>query len=60
MAHSEKYILFQLAAMEDVDSVIFFEVPGQPMTGTEIRRADLQMLIQEQLRQHSELPPDIA
>ncbi len=53
-------ILFQLAAMEGVDSVIFFEVPGQPLTGTEIRRVDLQMLIQEQLRQHSELPPDIA
>lgn len=53
-------IVFQLAAMENVDSVIFFEVPGQPTTGTEIRRADLQMLIQEQLQQNYEIPPDIA
>jgi hypothetical protein len=50
------HILFQMAAMDTVDSLIFFEVPGNVLTGTEIRRSDLQSLIQAQLRQ-TNAPP---
>jgi hypothetical protein len=61
-------ILFQLFALETVDSIIFFETPGDLNTGIEIRRADLQSLIQFQLQQNfsepsirpSQIPPDIA
>ena len=52
-------ILFQLIALETVDSIIFFETPGDLTTGIEIRREDLEKLIQVQLKQNS-LPPDIA
>ncbi|MCY7393526.1 MAG: hypothetical protein LH647_19140 [Leptolyngbyaceae cyanobacterium CAN_BIN12] len=58
------HILFQIVAMETVDSVVFFEVPGNTMVGTEVKRADLQTLIQAQLMQHplgpNSVPPDIA
>lgn len=59
------HILFQMAAMDTVDSVIFFEVPGNAFVGTEIQRLELQTQIQIHLRQHQEspslnLPPDIA
>lgn len=59
------HILFQMAAMDTVDSVIFFEVPGNLIAGTEIRRMDLQTMVQTQLHHRtnpsqSTLPPDIA
>jgi hypothetical protein len=62
------HILFQLFALETVDSIIFFETPGDLNTGVEIRRTDLQNLIQVQLQQKSsqpsifpsQIPPDIA
>lgn len=62
------HILFQLFALETVYSTVFFETPGDLTTGTEIRREDIQNLIQVQLRQNSstpsafpsQLPPDIA
>ncbi len=57
------HILFQLAAMETVDSVIFFEAPGNSTVGTEIQRTDLQTLIQTHLKPFTapaEIPPDIA
>lgn len=62
------HILFQLFALETVDSVIFFETPGDLNTGIEIRRTDLQNLIQLQLQQNYSspiappgyVPPDIA
>ncbi len=61
------HILFQLFALESVDSVIFFDTPGDSNTGIEIRRVDLQNLIQLQLQQSSrqnspfnQIPPDIA
>ena len=62
------HILFQMLAMETVDSIVFFDKPAQMASGTEIRREDLQSLIQTQLQQHlsvpkshpSNLPPDIA
>lgn len=61
------HILFQLTALETVNSMIFFE-SGDLTNGIEIRREDIQDLIQLQLRQNpptpsnypSQLPPDIA
>ncbi len=55
------HILFQLIALEPVDSIIFLEIPGTTDNGVEIRRDELQQLIQQQLRQKpSQIPPDIA
>ena len=62
------HILFQLTALETVDSIIFFEKPGDSTNGIEVRREDVQNLIQLQLKQNpptpsfspSQLPPDIA
>ncbi|PPS41278.1 hypothetical protein [Chroococcidiopsis sp. TS-821] len=60
-------ILFQLIALETVDSIIFFERPGDTTNGVEIRREDMQRLVQVQLQQSSlsntpsnHIPPDIA
>jgi hypothetical protein len=60
-------ILFQLIALETVDSIIFFETPGDTTNGIEILREDMQRLIQLQLQQSSlsntpshNIPPDIA
>jgi hypothetical protein len=57
------HILFQLVAMEPVDSIVFFETSGINTDSIEIRRSDLQHLIQQQLQQNRpkrEIPPDIA
>lgn len=56
------HILFQMMALEGVDSVIFVETPGEPSSGVEVQRAILQSLIREQLAQPNPLtiPPDIA
>ncbi len=58
------HILFQIVAMETVDSVVFFEVPGNTMVGTEVKREELQALIQAQLTQQfvpvNPIPPDFA
>lgn len=61
------HLLFQLLALETVNSIIFFETPGELNTGIEIQRQDLQNLIQLHLKQSatpnprpSYLPPDIA
>jgi len=57
------HILFQMVALETLDSTVFFDTPGNLSTGTEVRREDIQNLIQVQLKQitpPSRLPPDIA
>jgi hypothetical protein len=62
------HILFQMLAIDTVNSVVFFDTPGNLTAGTEVRRDDLQNLIQRQLQQFqsvprsypSNLPPDIA
>ncbi len=62
------HLLFQLTALETVDSIIFFETPGDLSNGIEIRREDIHNLVQLQLKQKpsapgnspSQLPPDIA
>ncbi|MBD0345252.1 MAG: hypothetical protein ICV63_10630 [Coleofasciculus sp. Co-bin14] len=62
------HILFQMLALDPVTSTVFFDTPGNLTAGTEVRREDLQHLIQMQL-QHmqsvprsypSNVPPDIA
>lgn len=56
-------ILFQLLAMKPVDSLIFSEAPGQAGQGIEVRRQDLEALVQAQLAQNQRsqtLPPDMA
>ncbi len=58
------HILFQMFALEKVDSIVFVETPNKLSAGVEVRRADLQKLIQAQLEQFrakpDNLPPDIA
>lgn len=56
------HILFQILALEGVDSVIFVETPGDPNSGVEVQRTILQALVREQLAQlrPPTIPPDIA
>lgn len=57
------HILFQLLALETVDSIIFLEKPGDANTGYEIKRGDMQKLVQVQLKPKSpfnQIPPDLA
>lgn len=57
------HILFQLVALEPVDGIIFLETPGKTTHTVEIRRTDLEKLMQQQLRQERSpkyIPPDIA
>ncbi|MCA1994830.1 MAG: hypothetical protein LDL41_22695, partial [Coleofasciculus sp. S288] len=62
------HILFHMLAIDTIHSIVFFDTPGNLATGTEVRREDLQHLIQTQLRNTrpaprsypSNLPPDIA
>jgi hypothetical protein len=51
-------ILFQLLAIEPVDSLIFFE-HNQDQEGTEISRQGLQQAIEQHIRARL-IPPDIA
>ncbi|TAE59774.1 MAG: hypothetical protein EAZ87_08395 [Nostocales cyanobacterium] len=55
-------ILFQLVALEPVDSIVFFETSGTTDHTTEILRNDLQKMIAKRLQQHlpQRVPPDIA
>jgi hypothetical protein len=57
------HILFQMVAMQPIDSVVFFETAGDLTNGREISRASLNDLIEEYLKRYqaeSQLPPDIA
>ncbi|HLO87578.1 MAG TPA: hypothetical protein VK203_21585 [Nostocaceae cyanobacterium] len=56
-------ILFQLVALEPVDSIVFWETPGTTNHTVEVPRQELESLIQQELRRHQssqKLPPDIA
>ncbi|MFM7528724.1 MAG: hypothetical protein ACKO63_09600 [Nodosilinea sp.] len=57
-------ILFQLLAMKPVDSLVFCETPGQNGQRVEVRRQDLEFLVQSQLKQaplgEVTPPPDLA
>ncbi len=62
------HILFQILALEGIDSIIFFDTPGNLEVGTEVRREQVQNLINVYLQQYqstlqsnyNNLPPDIA
>ena len=62
------HILFQMIAIEPLDSLIFFETPSNLTTATEVKRGDVQKLINIYLKQYqppsnsnsSKIPPDIA
>jgi len=62
------HIIFQLFAMKEVDSLVFFEQVGNLTTGTEIHQKDLQNHIQTQLQKFSQeqrtksnyIPPNYA
>jgi hypothetical protein len=57
------HLLFQLMALDPVDSIVFFETPGTTTNTKEIKRAELQKLVQQQLQQNpvrNQIPPDLA
>jgi hypothetical protein len=58
------HILFQLLAMKPVDSLIFYETGIQNGSGLEVRRHDLESLVQSQLQGiqsgDGTLPPNLA
>jgi hypothetical protein len=57
------HILFQMVAMQTIDSIVFFEIPGDLNTGTEVPRQELYTQIQQYLQPFgntSLIPPDIA
>ncbi len=62
------HILFQILALEGIDSIVFFDTPGNLETGTEVRREQVQNLINVYLQQYrstlqsnyNNLPSDIA
>jgi hypothetical protein len=59
------HILFQLVAMEGVDSIVFFETPGNLDIGTEIQRQAVMGLIQAQWQPEADpaaptIPADFA
>jgi hypothetical protein len=53
-------LLFQLLAMQPVDSLIFLDHPKGQESGYEVQRQAIQQLVQDSLRQFVEVPPDIA
>ncbi len=62
------HILFQMIAIQPLDSLVFFEEPGDLTIATEVKREDVQKLISIYLRQYqtssssnsNKIPPDIA
>ncbi|MBO3458126.1 hypothetical protein G7B40_028370 [Aetokthonos hydrillicola Thurmond2011] len=57
------HLLFQLLALDPVDSIVFFETPATTTKTKEIKRVQLQKLVQEQVQQmrsRNPIPPDIA
>jgi hypothetical protein len=50
------HLLFQLFALEGIDSLIFLETPGNLEKGIEIARTSLQKSIQEQLQKLKNIP----
>ena len=54
------HILFRLFSLTSIDSMVFFTQPGNFKTAIELKRTDLQNLIQQQLKQLVNIPNDIA
>jgi hypothetical protein len=62
-------ILFQMVAIPKLDSIIFFETPGQFESGTEVKKEEIQNLIRSYLQQYQKnqprsrsrsIPPNLA
>ena len=56
-------ILFQMVALQPVDSIIFFDTPGTTANAVEIKRSLIQSIIESSLQQNRrspDIPPDIA
>lgn len=57
------HILFQLLALDPVDSIVFFETPGTTTNAVEVPRSDLQKQVQQKLQHNPssrQVPPNIA
>ncbi len=57
------HILFQMLALEPVDSIVFFETPGTTSGAVEVKQVDVQKQIQQKLqnsRSSRQVPPNIA
>lgn len=57
------HILFQLVALEPVDSIVFLENSGTNKNSVEISRQEVESLIQKELQRHqspSQVTPNIA
>lgn len=56
-------ILFQLMALKTVDSLVFFNQPGNVTSGTEVTREMFETLVRsylQQVQQGPNVPPDLA
>ncbi|WP_448561765.1 hypothetical protein [Trichothermofontia sp.] len=51
------HILFQLLSLVTVDSLVFFDTPGNTEVGTEVQRQELQTLCQSRLQPLIQSPP---
>ncbi len=51
------HILFQMLSLATVDSLVFFETPGNTEIGTEVQRQELHHLLEEHLQPLSPRPP---
>lgn len=61
------HVLFQLFALKEVESIVFMETPGDLSAGKEVRRSDLQKLVEIQWQDWQKsssksrnIPPDLA
>ncbi len=60
------HLLFQMLAMADTYSIVFFETPGNVSIGTEIARSDLEKMVQDFWQSQADaesqgnIPSDIA
>ncbi len=50
-------ILFQTVAIPKLDSIIFFETPGQIESATEVKKEEIQNLIHSYLQQYKKTQP---
>lgn len=46
------HIIFQMLAIKSLDSLVFFDTPGNLAQGIEVRREDFQTLLQTQLQEN--------
>jgi hypothetical protein len=54
------HLLFELFSVQQIDSIIFFDTPGNLSQGVEVKRDRLEALIFQQIQQLKQIPPDLA